>query len=57
MIEVPIEATRDGDGTLHIDAHFDVALADYHIERPGFLMLKLEDTQHVSVQVAARQKP
>jgi polyisoprenoid-binding protein YceI len=56
-IEVPIEVTRDGDGTLHVDAKFDVALADYNIERPAFLMLKLEDVQHVSVQVTARPKP
>jgi polyisoprenoid-binding protein YceI len=52
-IEVPIDVTRAADGTLHVSTHFDVALADYKINRPTFLIMKLEETQHVTVQVTA----
>jgi len=45
------------DGTLHVATHFDVKLSDYNIDRPAFLMLKLEETQHVTVQVIARPNP
>jgi polyisoprenoid-binding protein YceI len=56
-IEVPVDATRAKDGTLQVTTHFDVPLADYRINRPAFLMMKLEPTQHVTVQVTAHAKP
>jgi polyisoprenoid-binding protein YceI len=52
-IEVPVDATRSKDGLLQVTTHFDVPLADYKISRPAFLMMKLEPTQHVTVQVTA----
>jgi polyisoprenoid-binding protein YceI len=56
-IEVPVDATRATDGTLSVTARFDVALADHKINRPGFLMMKLEPIQHVTVQVTGHPKP
>ena len=56
-MEVPVDATRAEDGTLSVTAHFDVALADYKINRPAFLMMKLEPTQHLTVQVTAHPNP
>jgi polyisoprenoid-binding protein YceI len=56
-IEVPVEAQYLNDGTLHVATHFDVTLADYKIPRPSFLMLKLEDTQHVTVRFVAHPHP
>jgi len=56
-IEVPVEVVRAADGTLRVTTRFDVALADYRIDRPGFLMLKLEEIQHVTVQVTAHPRP
>ena len=56
-IEVPVDATRAKDGTLQVTTHFDVPLGDYKINRPAFLMMKLEPTQHVTVQVTAHPKP
>jgi len=55
-IEVPVDATRAKDGTLQVTTHFEVPLADYKINRPAFLMMKLEPTQHVTVQVTAHPK-
>jgi len=52
-IEVPVIATRAKDGTLQVTTHFDVPLSDYKINRPAFLMMKLEPTQHLTVQVTA----
>ena len=56
-IEVPVIAMRAKDGTLQVTTHFDVALADYKIDRPAFLMMKLEPTQHLTVQVTAHPNP
>lgn len=56
-IEVPVEVTRTMDGLLHVATEFDVALADYQIERPSFLVLKLNETQHITVSVTAHPKP
>jgi polyisoprenoid-binding protein YceI len=52
-IEVPVTATRAKDGTLQVTTHFDVPLADYKINRPAFLMMKLEPIQHLAIQVTA----
>ena len=56
-IEVPVEAVRVTDGTLQVTTQFDVPLADYKINRPAFLMMKLEPTQHVTVGVTGHPKP
>lgn len=42
------------DGALHVVAHFPIALADYAIPRPQFLIMKLGETQKVTVDVIAR---
>jgi len=52
-LEAPVDVTLAKDGSLQITTHFDVALADYKIDRPSFLVMKLEDKQHVTVQVTA----
>ena len=56
-LEAPVDVTQARDGTLQITTHFDVALADYNINRPQFLVMKLEDKQHVTVQVTAHPNP
>jgi polyisoprenoid-binding protein YceI len=54
---VPVTATARDDGRLAINAAFDIALADYEISRPKFLMLKLNDVQNVSVELLLDPKP
>jgi polyisoprenoid-binding protein YceI len=52
-IAVPVEAAREKDGSLHVVARFPVNLSDYAISRPEFLVLKLDQTQKVTVDVRA----
>ena len=42
-------AAKPGAGSIRFQTTFPVALADYKIERPQFLFLKLADTQEVKV--------
>lgn len=44
------------DGALHVVAHFPITLADYAISRPQFLIMKLGETQKVTVDIVARVK-
>lgn len=44
------------DGALRVVAHFPITLADYAIPRPQFLIMKLGETQRVTVDVLARSK-
>jgi polyisoprenoid-binding protein YceI len=53
-IEVPVELSVGADGSLHVKSHFQVKLADYEINRPKFLVLKLDEVQRVSVDLLAR---
>ena len=55
-IEVPVDVTRNKDGSLNVIAQFDVPLADYNIDRPSFLLLKLNEMQHITVSVIANPK-
>ena len=55
-MEVPVEVTRqsdDGIERLRIKAAFAVKLAAHGIARPQFLVLKLDDTQRVTVELSA----
>lgn len=55
-MEVPVEVTRqseDGIDRLRIKAAFAVKLADHGIARPQFLVLKLDDTQRITVELSA----
>lgn len=53
QIEVPIEATRLDEKSVHIRADFSVKLSDYGIKRPKFLFMKLGEEQQVQVDVVA----
>lgn len=56
-LEITARVTRQdeagGDGLL-IECDFPVKLSDYQIKRPKFLVMKLGDTQQVSVRLLAR---
>jgi len=52
-IEVPVDVTQAKDGSLNVTAQFDVPLAQYNIDRPSFLLLKLNDTQRITLTVTA----
>ena len=57
-MQIPVELTRAPDGkTLRIVARFPVALADHRIPRPGFLVMKLQDVQQVTVELVATAAP
>lgn len=48
----PVSVTLAADGaTLDVRAEFTVALADFAIPRPKFLVMKLDETQRITVQV------
>lgn len=51
-VRIPIDLTV-ADDELTIESRFPVALADHDISRPGFLMMKLGETQTVVVHVVA----
>jgi len=55
-LSAPIEMSLSGE-TLHVVAHFPVALADFSIPRPQMLVMKLGETQKVTVDVVAQPKP
>ena len=53
-VTATVEATLNLEGDLEIVSRFDVLLSDYKIKRPRFLLLKLDETQKVTIKVTAR---
>ena len=53
-IDAPVEATLLPDGALHAVVRFDVKLSDYGIPRPQFLVMRLDEVQHIILDVTAR---
>lgn len=51
-VQIPIDLTW-ADDELTVESRFPVTLADHDISRPGFLMMKLGETQTVVVDVVA----
>jgi hypothetical protein len=51
LVDVALE-TNDP-RRLRVSTEFPITLADYDIERPTFLVLKLGETQRVSVELTA----
>jgi polyisoprenoid-binding protein YceI len=59
-IQIPVSVTRNQDGaksSLHIEASFPVKLADYKIPRPQFLVMRLDETQVITVDLTAQEQP
>jgi polyisoprenoid-binding protein YceI len=59
-LRVPVELTygvEDGKPQVRIVCHFPVALSEYAISRPQFLLFKLSDTQEITFQAVAIAKP
>lgn len=56
-VEVTARVTRLGDGTraLAIECAFEVKLADHRIDRPRFLMMKVSDTQRITLRLVATE--
>ena len=55
-LRVPVEMTyavAGGVPQLQIVTHFDVKLADFDIKRPKFLVMQLDEVQHVSLELVA----
>src|SRR2546426_5175471 len=58
-VEVPVEMSspaEDAGSTLHVLAKFQVRLSDYQINRPKFLVLKLDEVQRITVDLVATSK-
>ena len=58
-ISVPAEVTLKEGGAgkeLQIVASFDVKLSDYEIPRPQFLIMKLDEVQHITVDIRGVQQ-
>ena len=58
--EVPVRVSRDtvdGKDVLHITTSFPLSLADYGIDRPRFLVLKLSDRQEIRLDLTAVSVP
>ena len=53
-IEADVALTLRADGSLAVHATFQVFLADYGIDRPKFLLLKLDEKQQITVDLLAR---
>lgn len=52
----PVSVSLAADGAaLEVRAEFTVKLADFAIPRPKFLVMKLDELQHVSVQLSAQR--
>lgn len=51
-VRIPLELAWNG-GEFTIESRFAVTLADHEISRPGFLMMKLSETQTVVVHLVA----
>lgn len=52
-LTVPVSIVRRPDGALEVDARFEVDLSDFEIPRPKFLLLKLDEVQHVTIHLVA----
>jgi len=55
-IQVPVRISRtsvDGEPRIHLTCEFQVTLPDYEIPRPRMLMLKLNETQKIHVDLWA----
>jgi polyisoprenoid-binding protein YceI len=52
-LTAPITAKLREDGGLEVATTFDVGLSDFSIPRPKFLVMKLDEVQHVSVRLVA----
>lgn len=55
-LQASIEMSYQG-GVLHVVSRFKLKLADYGIPRPQFLVMKLDESQAVTVDLDARPKP
>ena len=58
-IQVPVEVTssvKDDVTRIHVVTHFLVKLSDYKIDRPQFLVMRLDENQKVTVDVMADLK-
>jgi polyisoprenoid-binding protein YceI len=53
-VVLPVDLTLGPDGALHVAARFQVKLADFGIPRPQFLVMKLDEVQHIEVDLVAR---
>ncbi len=59
-LRVPVDlaySVEDSKPQVRIECHFPVALSDYGISRPQFLLLKLSNTQEITLQAVAIAKP
>ena len=54
VVEAPVEADLLPDGSVHALVRFDVKLADYEIPRPQFLVMRLDEVQHLTLDLTAR---
>lgn len=55
-IELPVEirqVTHEAGQRLRVTTHFQVKLSDFGIARPKMLLLKLDEVQHVTVELIA----
>lgn len=50
---VPVTVERDQNGSIWVSTRFQVRLDDHEIERPSFLMLKLDQVQRVRFRARA----
>jgi polyisoprenoid-binding protein YceI len=58
-VEIPVVVSMPSNTariSMHVVGRFDVKLADYGIARPAFLMMRLDETQHVAVDIVAFRK-
>ncbi len=59
-VEVPVRISRDtvdGKDVLHVATSFPLALSDYGIDRPQFLLLKLSNRQEILLDLTAVAGP
>lgn len=54
---VPVTVEQEEDGTIWVEARFQVRLEDHEIERPNFLMLKLDEVQRITFRARAAPVP
>jgi len=54
-MDIPATVTLAADGSLTVDAAFEVKLSDHEIKRPKFLVMKLADEQQVKVSLKTRK--
>jgi polyisoprenoid-binding protein YceI len=54
---VPVTVTMAPEtSSMRIQGAFDVRLPDYHISRPQFLVMRLNETQHITLDLTAKTK-